>query len=127
MAHETGELSEPRELSAEERGLTDWLLRHGAAEGIDFLTQLEHAKVIGHCNCGCASIDFSIDGRRPKTFGMRVLSDFQWKDEQGRLFGAIVFEQDDLLAGLDLWSIDGIATAYVLPSVEALVPYGTPA
>jgi hypothetical protein len=57
---------------------------------------------------------------------MRVLSDFQWKDAKGHLFGAFVFERDDLLAGLDLWSIDGQATAAELPPIESLIPYGTP-
>lgn len=32
MAHETGELSEPRELSPEELELIEWLLRHGVAD-----------------------------------------------------------------------------------------------
>lgn len=35
-------------------------------------------------------------------FYWRALSDLQWKDEPWRLFGAIVFEQDDLLVGLNL-------------------------
>jgi hypothetical protein len=126
MTHEIGKLPEPRELSQAERALTAWLLTHGCAEGEEFLAQLTHAKVIAHCKCGCASIDFAVEGKQPQTFAMRVLSDYQWKDEKGRHFGAMVFEQDNLLAGLELWSIDGQATAYALPSVEILVPYGTP-
>ncbi len=80
---------------------------------------------MAHGRCGCASIDFAIDGQRPKKFAMRVLSHYQWRDEQGQLFGAIVFEQDDLLAG-DLWSIDGAGTASTLPPIAFLIPCGTP-
>jgi hypothetical protein len=125
MTHEVGMLSEPRLLSHAERELTAWLLRHGSDDAGEFLPQLDRAKVIAHCRCGCASIDFSIDGRQPKTFGMRVLSDYQWKDQRGHLFGVMVFEQDDLLAGLDVWSIDGGATPYELPPIQSLVPYGS--
>jgi hypothetical protein len=126
MTHRTGSLPVPRQLSAEERELVTWLLQHGEVAARAFLPQLDQATVAAHCQCGCASIDFAIAGQRPKTFSMRVLSDYQWRDEAGRLFGAMVFEQDNLLAGLDLWSIDGAATPNALPSIASLVPYGTP-
>ena len=90
------------------------------------MEQLERARVIRLCACGCASIDFAIGNKRPVHFAMRVLSDYQWHNEQNELFGAFVFEQDGLLAGLDLWSIDGQGTPNVLPPIERLLPYGTP-
>ena len=55
---------------------------------------------------------------------MHVLGDYQWKDTRGNLFGAFVFEQDGLLAGLDLWSIDGAETPRTLPNSMELMPYG---
>jgi hypothetical protein len=111
-------------LSQAERELTAWLLRQG--DNAEFLAQLDDAEVVAHCKCGCPSIDFAIAGRQPKTFGMRVLADYQWKDERSHLFGVMVFEKDDLLAGLEVWSIDGQANPYELPSLQSLVPYGTP-
>ena len=122
MTHTPTEIAESRDLTAEERALVQWLLEHGTANAQQFLSQLQQAKVHSHCMCGCASIDFAIAGERPKHFAMRVLSDFQWQDQDLNLFGAFVFEQDGLLAGLDLWSIDGQATPSTLPPVEALVP-----
>lgn len=68
-------------------------------------------------------MDFSVDGRRPEEFATNVLADFQFLGPNGELFGAFVFEQDGLLAGLDLWSIDGRATPSVLPEPAALRPY----
>ena len=56
---------------------------------------------------------------------MRTLSDYQWRDEHGNLFGVFVFEQDGLLAGLDLWSIDGQSNPNVIPHVAQLVPFGS--
>ena len=127
MTHKIGILSEPRALTASEQELATWLLEHGTAEAGQYLGQLNEAKVFAHCKCGCASVDFAIDGNRPKTFAMRVLADFQWTGDSGHLFGVFVFEQDGLLAGIDLWSIDGMATPVTLPALGSLVPYGTPA
>lgn len=101
-----------------------WLLEHGEGDNSLFLRQLANARVTGFCGCGCASIDFSVSGRRPKTFGMRVLADYQWCDEEGHLFGAFVFEQDELLAGLELWSIDGQCTPTTMPPLTRLTPLG---
>ena len=56
--------------------------------------------------------------------GMQILSDYEWRGKDGYLYGAFVFAQDGLLAGLDLWSIDGQATATSLPSEQDLVPLG---
>lgn len=126
MEHELGLLKIPRLLTQEELELTRWLLRHGIPGAESFLQQLEHAKVIAHCQCGCASIDFSIDGQVPTTAGMCVLSDFQWRDSRGYLFGIFVFERDQLLSGFDVWSIDGAATPSTLPPITTLQPFGSP-
>jgi hypothetical protein len=77
------------------------------------------------CSCGCASIDFSINSQRPNNL---LCGSFltQWRNSLGHLFGAFVFEQEGLLAGLDLWSIDGQSIPDVMPPIECLVPYGTP-
>ena len=55
---------------------------------------------------------------------MSILSDFRYTDSDGHLFGAYVFAYEDLLAGLDLWSIDGQATASTLPKPEQLTSLG---
>jgi hypothetical protein len=122
MAHAYSRLPDNRDLTVEERGLIRWMLEHGSEEGRAYIGQLDCARVHARCICGCASIDLTINGKIPSDFRMRVLGDFQWKDEAGSLFGAFVFEQDGLLAGLDLWSVDGLGTACSLPKPEALIP-----
>ncbi|MES2635034.1 MAG: hypothetical protein V4669_18855 [Pseudomonadota bacterium] len=122
MAHQNTPIPDDRELTHEERDLIRWMLENGNEEGRKCLSQLERARVHARCACGCASIDLAIDGKRPTDFRMRVLGDFQWKNEAGSLFGAFVFEEDGLLAGLDLWSIDGAETARAVPKPEQLVP-----
>ena len=124
MSHAKPPILEDRDLTSEETALIDWMLAHGTSEAAYFAPQLGRARVCSRCPCGCASIDLSIDGKRPTDFRMRVLGDFQWQNAAGNLFGAFVFEQDGLLAGLDLWSVDGKETPRHLPSPELLSAYG---
>jgi len=120
------ELPDDRELTDAEVTLVRWLLSHGDQEAASFLPQLDNARVASRCSCGCASINFEIDGMKPewdKPTG--ILSDYEWTDSEDRLFGAFVFQKGDLLAGLELWSQDGLATPNVLPTVDQLRPIGT--
>ncbi|QBB72067.1 hypothetical protein ELE36_17785 [Pseudolysobacter antarcticus] len=103
--------------------LVQWLLMNGDADAAAYLPQLELAKVSSCCACGCASINFSICGERSENAGMKILSDFRWQDDRGNLFGAFVFACDSLLAGLEVWSIDGEAAPTILPSISLLVPF----
>jgi hypothetical protein len=104
----------------------DWLLDHGTPDAIRYRPHLDTARVAARCCCGCASIDFAIDGVVP-TSGepISILSDYEWCDAHGRLFGVFVFSRCELLAGLELWSQDGLATADYLPDVCQLRPFGT--
>jgi hypothetical protein len=126
VSHTSSNIEIDRPLASDELAVVRWLLEHGDGDNSEFLEQLNHARVARLCGCGCASIDFSINGRRPAHFAMRVLSDYQWRNNLGHLCGAFVFEQDGLLAGLDLWSIDGQSTPDAMPPIESLVPCGTP-
>lgn len=115
-----------RELTAEERVLVEWLLDHGTSDSSRYRSQLERARVTTQCCCGCASIDFAIDGIVPKQGEpISVLSDYEWIDSDGRLFGVFAFARSGLLAGLEVWSQDGLATADYLPELADLRPIGT--
>ena len=125
MSHTPSRVDIDRALTSEESAVIRWLLEHGDGDNTEYLEQLESARVARLCGCGCASVDLSIGGRRPTHFAMRTLSDYQWLNDQGHLCGAFVFEQDGLLAGLDLWSIDGQSTPNSMPPMERLVPFGS--
>jgi hypothetical protein len=116
-------IPEDRALTAEERRFIEWLLSHGNARARSFVPQLSNAWVVGKCSCGCASINLSIGGvsHYGKT-GMEPLCEYQWRSPDGALFGVFAYACKDLLAGTDLWSIDGRETASLLPPVEALEP-----
>ena len=116
-------IEEDRNLTREEFVVIRWLLEHAARDNSTFVEQLEFAKVVARCGCGCASVDFSINGVRPPvTAGMAMIADFQWHNEKGHLQGAYVFERNGLLAGLDLWSIDGQSTPDAMPPIDKLIP-----
>jgi hypothetical protein len=123
--HSTTRISEQRALTAEERGLIQWLLEHGEADARSFLPQLAEATVIGRCPCGCVSIDLAVGGRIPLDGGgMDILSDYVWRE--GELpFGVFVFAYGGILAGLDVYSFTDPVTR--LPDPEKLTPANYPA
>ncbi|QDV34272.1 hypothetical protein [Tautonia plasticadhaerens] len=116
-------ISEDRPLTAQEQVLVRWLLEHGNPDAAGFLPQLAEARVVSRCPCGCPSVDFSIGQELPPVgAGMQVLADYQWQAAGGPLFGVFVFARGGLLAGLEVWSVDGQDTAWSLPKIEQLRP-----
>jgi hypothetical protein len=122
MSKESQPIPEDRELTAEEYQITRWLLEHGKEEARQFIEQLEHARIVSRCPCGCASVDFSIDGKPHAAGGMNILSDYLFGDESDPK-GIFVWECNGILSGIEVW---GCATdaPTSLPSVESLRPYG---
>jgi hypothetical protein len=126
----TTAIAEDRPLTAEEALLVRWLLEHGVAQASQFLPQLSQTRVVSHCYCGCASIDFAVAGVVPPLGQpMQILADYHWQTAEGHLFGVFVFARAGLLAGLEVWSVDGLAAARALPTVGQLRPlsFGQPA
>ena len=120
--HSTSDIFEDRPLSDEEHSLVRWMLEHGESHAPSFLSQLEQARVSSRCRCGCASVNFSVAGTESSVTGMDILSDYVWEDAEGHKFGAFVFARGGLLAGLDLYSVDGAVTPTWLPSSGQLHP-----
>ncbi|MEO8382494.1 MAG: hypothetical protein ABI779_22735 [Acidobacteriota bacterium] len=114
---------ENRPLSEEERELVRFVLTEGDDRARSFISQIEHAWVRARCGCGCASVDFSIDGVKPDPHdGLEQLGDdFGWLGPAGGICSVFVFALDDLLAGFDVWSVDGVETPVELPPIESLL------
>ena len=116
-------IAEDRPLTLQEVALTRWLLEHGESGAARFLDQLARARIVSRCGCGCASVDFAIDGQRaPAGTGMDILADYEWRGPAGELFGVFAYAQTDLLGGIEVWSIDGEATPTRLPDTSELTP-----
>jgi hypothetical protein len=119
-------IPEDRPLTAHEAALVRWMLEHGDAAAARFLPQLAEARVVSRCYCGCASVDFAIGGVVPPPGdGIGILADFEYRTGDGHLCGAFVFERDGLLAGLEVWSQDGVCTPATLPAIEQLQTLGS--
>ena len=112
-----------RPLTEHERSLVRWLLEHGNPDAAEFLPQLADAWVVSRCGCGCASIDFAIGGVLPADdAGMHILSDYGWQTDDGTYCGGFVFARGGQLAGLEVWSVDGLSSAGSLPRIDQLHP-----
>lgn len=110
-----------RELTADERELTRWMLENGTLEASEFLEQLKHARVCSVCPCGCASVNFKIEGMEEPTGGLRILGDFIFGEGE-ELAGVFVFEQDRILAGIEVYGLAGDAPRH-LPLSSELRPF----
>jgi hypothetical protein len=113
-----------RDLSHEERSLARWMLMHGVPEGREFLDQLEGARVVARCPCGCASVDFGIAGEPPPSGGLRILGDFLY-GEEADLAGAFIFERAGVLAGIEVYGLVAEAPRQ-LPEPDQLRPFDQP-
>ena len=112
-----------RDLTDEERELTKWMLEHGEERAKEYVTQLDKARVASLCFCGCASIDFAIEGRPRVRGGIDILADFLFGGDD-KLCGAFVFaDKDGTLAGLEVYGL-AIDAPKTLPSPSDLRPFG---
>ena len=119
------DIPDDRPLTAAESALVRWLLQHGEPHAAQFLRQVDCARVVSRCYCGCASVNFAVDGKIPPPGdGISILADYEWRSVRGELFGVFVFERCGLLAGLEVWSQDGRDEARSLPDIEQLLPIG---
>ncbi len=111
-----------RSLSCEEQALVTWMLQHGQPDAANYLSQLKHVKVSPwRCPCGCASLDFVMDGAASVDSGLTVLADFEF-GEGDELSGIIVFAKGGMLRGVEVYGLTGDAPK-TLPIVETLRPF----
>jgi hypothetical protein len=115
-------IPEERPLTAEEHRLARWILEHGERAAEPFLAQLDGARVVSRCGCGCASVDFAVDWGPVPGGGPFVLGDFLF-GEPDNPFGVFVFQHGGRLAGLEVYGLAGEDPPRTLPRPEALRPF----
>lgn len=114
-------IPEDRMLSDNERSLIRWLLEHGLPGSEIYVPQIDRIRVVSKCGCGCASVDFSLDGvPLDRTTGLQELSDYCWGTSGRDLCGVFVFARNEKLSGIEVWSVDGLVTPTELPKIEDL-------
>jgi len=122
MHRDTRPIPEVRELTQRERELICWMLEHGQSQhAAEYVKQVDRSSVVSRCPCGCASIDLAVDGIAPRPGeALDVLGDFMWSGPGGEAMGAFVFAKSDRLAGLEVYSADGLRTPDWLPQPSEL-------
>jgi hypothetical protein len=116
------EMNTNRPLTETERMLIHWMLEHGEPEAKSFLRQLKLAQATSwRCSCGCASINFSIEGHPAPSGGIHPIADFIFGTNED-MSGIFVFEQGGVLAGLEVYGLAGDAPKS-LPLPESLRPF----
>src|SRR5882762_9269570 len=85
--------TDERKMTAEEERLVRWMLEHGEPEAKPFLQQLELVRVTAwRCPCGCASINFVVEGHTAPSVGLHPIANFVFGDD-GEESGIFVFEK----------------------------------
>src|SRR3954465_12524964 len=97
-----------RPLTEDEYELPRWILEHGTPEASQFLEQLDRDRVVALCPCGCASINFEIEGLGKAPPDVRILGDSIFGGESD-LSGIFVFESGGVLSGLEVFGYAGDA------------------
>lgn len=111
-----------RSLTEEEQTLARWMLENGTPQAVIFLPQLEKARVCRLCGCGCASVDFKIDGYAETSGDLGILGDFLF-GEGDETCGAFIFEREGVLSGLEVFSYGVKDKVDVLPNPSELRSY----
>ena len=110
-----------RPLTSSERDLARHMLTRCGLEGGNFLSQLERAEVTPwSCSCGCASINFQINGHAEAEPGVHILGDFKFGPEDTPS-GVFIFESAGLLSGIEVYGLAGDAPKS-LPRPDELRP-----
>ena len=116
-------LDEDRPLTAEEKRLAEYLLRHVAPPGaVAFIPQLDHARVTGRCSCGCPTIDLTVpqEFRVPNPPEDRPLADATGR-VSGKLVGVMLFQSLGLLSLLETYRLEDFSDdPFGLPPVDTI-------
>ncbi len=97
----------PRNLTDEERTLLAWLANSVDESRPGYASQVDTAKVVGHCECGCGSISLGVFGCPTVRPGRRgLLTSYCGHTRDGRYFDVILFARDGYLDYLEIVTYD---------------------
>ena len=118
-----GTISLDRPISSEERAIAEWLLLHSIPTALSFLPQLEGARVIGQCNCGCPTVDLRVaDGTRPAQPQDNLVGEATG-EVNGKMVGVMLRQSGGHLACLEIYDLSDVEHPYGLPELKSLRPW----
>jgi hypothetical protein len=121
---EAGNGLEPqnRPITAKERELIEWLLRHGKPGAEQFLSQIAGLTVAWKCACGCPTVNFALEGERAAHDSEHILADFLATTGEEPV-GVILFQKGRRLSSLEVYSLAGTDEPFGLPEIETIHAY----
>jgi hypothetical protein len=96
----------PRQLSDGERAVVRAVLVHADFDGRDtLLADVDTARVVGRCGCGCASVDLRVPGDKNDAPAYPIPNEATVLDQDGNdVGGVLVFAGDGHLRQLEIYS-----------------------
>ena len=117
-----GTQPENRPITAEERSLIEWLLRHGNPSSEQFLKQVDSLVVVSKCSCGCPTVYFAQESEAIGQDAERILADYL-ATANGQDVGVILFQRGGRLSSLEVYSQAGTDKPFGLPEIETIYSY----
>jgi len=114
--------SQHRPITAKERALIDWLLRHGNPGSQQFLEQVDSLVVVWKCSCGCPTVNFAAKGKPVPQEAEHILADYLAAVD-GEDVGIILFQRGGRLSSLEVYSQAGTDKSFGLPEIETIYSY----
>ena len=112
--------TEPRQINATERAVLVRLLGGDSDDATSLREQLPGLTVVGHCDCGCPTIDFDTAAASPTATSRPVSLEGTATTAPGEPpIEILMFETDGLLSSLELVSY-GDHTRADWPPVESI-------
>jgi hypothetical protein len=118
-----GTQPENRPVTAKERSLIEWLLRHGNPGSEQFLQQVDSLVVVSKCSCGCPTVYFGQEeGESIAQGDEHILADYL-ATVNGEGVGVILFQRGGRLSSLEVYSQAGTDKPFGLPELETIYSY----
>jgi hypothetical protein len=112
-----------RPLSEAEYAIAKWALLHADPPATSFVPQLDVARVIGGCSCGCPTVDFKIPEGTPREEPRDNPVGDAIGEVNGMMVGVMVMQTAGYLTCLEIYDLSDIEHPYGLPSLESLRPF----
>jgi hypothetical protein len=112
-----------RALSVEERAIAEWLLQHDDPPATPFLSQLDVARVVGRCSCGCPTVYLEIPEETPPAGPRDNPVGDATGEVGGKMVGVMMLQRGGYLTCLEVYDLSDIERPYGLPNFSSLRPF----
>jgi hypothetical protein len=112
-----------RPLTPEEHAIAEWLLLNASPPASEFLPQLENARVVGQCSCGCPTVYLRIDTDTPPAEPRNNPVGDAVGEVGGMMVGAMMLQSGGYLESLEVYDLSEIQRPYGLPDINSLEPF----